>query len=123
MIPSIALMIIGMITLLLVLAVVMPLILAGPDPADMPPPGPARDGYVIGFYIGSIGVGAVFVTLQVLVILGANHMRTLGSKSMAKTSAILACIPLCTCLCFGMPFGIWALIVMSDESVSKSFQS
>jgi hypothetical protein len=76
------------------------------------------------------GVGLVFSALGLglsgLVIFGAMKMRALTGYGLAMASAILAMVPgfTCWCCCFGLPglpFGIWALVVLLDNNVKASF--
>ncbi len=55
---------------------------------------------------------------------GAKRMRRLQDISMARNAAILAIIP-CTGPCYlvGIPFGLWALIVLAMPNVQKAFDS
>jgi hypothetical protein len=69
-------------------------------------------------------LGAVGVGLSILVIVGATKMKNLESYSLAMASAIIAMVP-CTspCCLLGLPFGIWALVVLNDSSVKAAFRS
>lgn len=79
-----------------------------------------------GFYIGFWGT-AVFGVLGFLVapviIFGAIKMMRGQSFGLSRTAAILAVVPLTSC-CFliGIPFGIWALIVLSQPDVKSLFR-
>ena len=70
------------------------------------------------------GVDILHIVLQVVVIFGALQMKSLSSRSMAMTAAIIACIPCLSpaCIC-GIPLGIWALVVMNDPIVQQAFDS
>jgi hypothetical protein len=47
------------------------------------------------------------------------HRRSYG---LVMAGVIIGMIPcLSGCCCTGLPFGIWALIVLSNEEVRKSF--
>lgn len=60
----------------------------------------------------------------VLIALGAMKMKKLEGRGFAKVSAILALIPCYGfCCILGIPFGIWALVVMSKPEVSEYFKS
>jgi len=38
-------------------------------------------------------------------------------------AAIVACVPFCSpCVVLGIPFGIWALVVMAKPEVRAAFQ-
>jgi hypothetical protein len=48
-------------------------------------------------------------------------MLQMRSYGMAITTAIIALVP-CHCSCLlGVPFGIWALIVLNREDVREAF--
>lgn len=68
-----------------------------------------------GFQLLSIAIGAV-------IIAGAQKMKRLESHGFAMASAILAMVP-CTspCCWLGLPFGIWALVALSDPHVKAAF--
>lgn len=58
------------------------------------------------------------------IIFGAAKMRNLESYGLAMTASILSMIPyLSPCCCFGLPFGIWALVVLSKPEVKGAFRS
>jgi hypothetical protein len=70
-------------------------------------------GKIIGGYLGSIAA----VTWGVLVVVGGYKMKTLSSYVWATTGSITAMIP-CSCCClFGLPFGIWGLVVLNRPDV------
>jgi hypothetical protein len=51
-------------------------------------------------------------------------MKKLESYSFAMAAAIIAMIPcISPCCLLGLPFGIWALVVLGDGSVKAAFQS
>jgi hypothetical protein len=58
------------------------------------------------------------------IIIGAVNMLKGRKYSSAKMAAILAMIPATSC-CFilGIPFGVWALIVLSKPEVKAFFES
>jgi hypothetical protein len=73
---------------------------------------------------GPIGiVGSLFgLALSVLILMGAIRMRSLRSYEFAMTAAIVAMLPCVTSCCLiGLPFGIWALMVMSKPDVKPHF--
>ena len=66
-----------------------------------------------------IGVGAALV-----VLFGALKMKKLENHGLAMAASILAivpCITPCPCCCFGIPIGIWALIVLCKPEVKSYF--
>jgi hypothetical protein len=69
------------------------------------------------------GVGSlVLLGLQGVTVAGAVSMMQLKRPGLAKASAILAVIPCCSaCYVLGIPFGIWALVVLNRPEVSSHF--
>ncbi len=67
---------------------------------------------------------SVCLLMGFVIILGAVRMKNLQSYSFAMTSAILAMLPcISPCCVLGLPFGIWALVVLSDAAVKAAFRS
>jgi hypothetical protein len=61
------------------------------------------------------------LALSVLILIGAARMQSLRSYEFAFAAAILAMLP-CQCCClFGLPFGIWALVVLNKPEVKSQF--
>ncbi|MHC4914868.1 MAG: hypothetical protein ACYTGB_05195 [Planctomycetota bacterium] len=59
---------------------------------------------------------------NLILLIAANKMRTLSSYPLAMASAILAVIPvLSPCCALGIPFGIWALVVLGKPEVVDAF--
>lgn len=74
-----------------------------------------------------IGVWAatIFIPMLNLAVLfgGINMLRGKAFAS-CMAAGIIAVIPLCTpCVVLGIPFGIWALIVLNQPDVKAAFQS
>ena len=62
------------------------------------------------------------LALSVLILIGAAKMQSLRSYEFALTAAILAMVPCLTpCCCIGLPFGIWALVVLIRPEVKSHF--
>jgi hypothetical protein len=73
---------------------------------------------------GPLGaVNSLFtLALSVLILIGAARMQSLRSYEFALTAAILAMLPCLTpCCCIGLPFGIWAVVVLSKAGVKSQF--
>lgn len=65
-------------------------------------------------------VGAV---IGVVILLGTGKMKRLESYQYAMMTAILAMVPCLSPCCFlGLPFGIWALVVLNKPEVKSQFQ-
>ncbi len=74
---------------------------------------------------GGIGLGlaVLSIILGAVVIYGAMQMKDLRSYSLSMTSAIVAMIPcLSPCCLLGLPFGIWAIVVISSPEVKSAFR-
>jgi hypothetical protein len=93
-----------------------------PPGMDLNAPG-VQFGFTAGQY-GFLVVEILGFFLQVVVILGAYHMLTLKNRMLAKSANIISCVPCVTACCvFGIPFGIWGLVIVSDSAVSPYFES
>lgn len=79
-----------------------------------------------GFYYAGliIGFGILFIDLIIapVIIYGAIQMMKGRKYGLSKAAAILAVIPFTSC-CFllGIPFGIWAIVVLSKPEVKAYF--
>lgn len=88
-----------------------------------PGPRPAEPGVMVGVAIGAGAVLLVLITIYALVIYGAIKMKNLERYGMAMTASILAMLPCSYCCLIGLPFGIWALVVLNDVSVRAAFRN
>ncbi len=71
-----------------------------------------------------LGARFLWMILWILVIVGAVKMKRLENYAWAMTASIIALIPcICPCCVGGIPFGIWALVVLSDSQVQAAFRS
>jgi len=90
-----------------------------PGAQDMPP--------ALQMFSGAFGVlsGIVSLALTIVMIIGALKMKRLEHYGWAMAAAIIAVIPcFASCCCFlEVPFGIWALVVLSDQSVKTAFRA
>jgi hypothetical protein len=90
---------------------------------QIPPDAPE---WVRSFIAGMHGPMALLVTLMVMalngfVLFGALKMLRLQSYGLAIAAAIIAMLP-CQCCCvLGLPFGIWALVVLNKPEVKSQF--
>jgi len=79
---------------------------------------------IMNFAYGPFGiVDAIFgLAMSILVLMGASKMLSLRSYEFAVTASIVAMIPCVTpCCILGLPFGIWALVVLTKPEVKSSF--
>ena len=69
-------------------------------------------------------VVAAFFFTAILIAVGGAKMAFMESYSIARIGAALACIPLISpFVLWGIPFGIWALIVLRDPKVKSAFEA
>lgn len=67
-------------------------------------------------------VGAVFTIFGILTVIGAIAMIKRKYYGLALTGTILAMIDIGNCCCIlGLPFGIWALIILVRPDVKEAF--
>lgn len=64
----------------------------------------------------------VCLLLAVVTILGAMKMKKLQSRGLAMAGAIIAIIPCLSCCMYGVPVGIWALVVLMAADVKAAFR-
>jgi hypothetical protein len=126
--PAIALLVTGILGILAGLGHLGLGLLVG----QQPPPPPQRPGppgqqevfqksFTVGFYVGKYGPGVLSLLGGSVIILGAVSMMRLSAYGFAMFTAVFAMLP-CHCSCLlGLPFGIWAMIVLNRPEVRNSF--
>lgn len=79
---------------------------------------------MINMFSGAVGIvqGIVGVLFGALMIVGALKMKRLESHSLAMMSAILTVVPCTGCCLWGLPIGIWALVVLNKPEVKAAFE-
>ncbi len=86
------------------------------------PPGQDPQTVFVGciFWIVVAVVGAI---VDIVILVGAIKIRKLENYGLAVTVAVLSLIPCISPGCLvGLPFGIWMLIVLCDNSVRAAFR-
>jgi hypothetical protein len=74
-----------------------------------------------GLMIGGI-FSILAITGGVLIILGALKMKKVESYNSAMAASIIAMIPCVSpCCILGLPFGIWALVILSKPEIKTAF--
>jgi len=76
--------------------------------------------------VGGVGLLITFASLalSVLIIIGGIKMKNLQNYGLAMAASIVAMTPcIGACCILGLPFGIWAVVVLSNESVRSAFRS
>jgi hypothetical protein len=76
------------------------------------------------FGIGvAIAQHALGLGMAILVLAGGMKMKRLESFSLCMAASIVAIVPCFSpCCLLGIPFGIWALVVLNDPQVKSSFR-
>ena len=78
-----------------------------------------------GFIIGTVliyGAGVLSLVFAPIIFFGALKLMKGEKYGIAKTSAILAVVPLLCCSPLSIGFGIWALVVLGKPEVKAFFQ-
>lgn len=67
--------------------------------------------------------GVIFAVLSLVIVIAAIKMMNLRSWGLALTGSILAMVNLGNgCCLLGLPFGIWALITLTNPEVKAAFE-
>lgn len=70
----------------------------------------------------SIAFGLLAIAIGGLIIWGALKMKALENYGLAMTISVLAAVPcLSPCCLFGLPIGIWSIVVLMNDNVKRSF--
>jgi hypothetical protein len=75
-------------------------------------------------FSGTLGVvaGVISIAIGLFVLFGTLKMQKLTHRGLAIAAAIVAMIPCFSpCCLLGLPFGIWALVVLSKPEVRSQF--
>lgn len=79
----------------------------------------------LGDTVGALFAAVVmlaFLFLSIFLFIGAKKLRRAESYGLALVTAILVMVPpLSPCCMLGLPFGIWALIVLLRPEVKRAF--
>lgn len=76
----------------------------------------------MGELAGAMVSLVVWPLMNVMIAFGAISMIRLRNHSAAYAGAILAVIPICSpCFVLGIPFGVWALVVLNRPEVKQRF--
>ncbi len=69
----------------------------------------------------TIVLGAFTLIGSALIFYGAMKMKEMQGYGLAMTAAILCLIPCFSICCLGIPFGIWALVILLNADVKAAF--
>jgi hypothetical protein len=120
--PAIFLMIVGGLGLgMAVLNIVVEVTgMGGPNPFANP--NQANDpAFKAGEQFGKVIGGVIQVLWAAIVFFGGLQMKNLKSRGFVFFSCIWAMLPCNLCCVLGIPFGIWAMVVINDENVRRAF--
>lgn len=67
-------------------------------------------------------LNALSLAIGITIIVGGVKMKNLQSYGLSMTAAILTVVPIFTCCCYGMPIGIWAIVVLMSGDVKAVFR-
>lgn len=123
--PAISLIVVGAISAVLqVLGILANLLGMGMASADMSQfEGMEGMEWMAPLMSGTVSILISILALAVAAVLifGGLKMKSLQSYGLAMAATILAMVPCLTPCCLGIPFGIWALVVMLKPEVKAAF--
>lgn len=64
----------------------------------------------------------LYVTLSIVIILGAVRMRSLSGYGTAATASVMAALPVHPWFIIGMPIGIWCLAILARRDAREAFR-
>ncbi len=70
----------------------------------------------------SLVLNIIGIALAAIVILGGIRLMSLKSYGLVLSAAIINMIPFFGCCCYGLPVGIWALVVLLSGDVKAAFR-
>ncbi len=128
--PAIAMIVNGGLIILMTLWGIAKYLITGPEPMpDLPPETPQWMVQALEsakMFNGPLGLATNVVAFiaGVAIIFGSVKMMKLQSRGLAMTAAIISMIPCLTgcCCIIGLPFGIWAMVVLNKPEVKSSFR-
>lgn len=83
----------------------------------------ANQGLAIGQMAGGLVGSIIGIAINGVTLFAGLKMKSLEQYGLVMTGVVLALIPCCSpCVFVGIPFGIWALVVLNDPIVKASFQ-
>ena len=126
-VPAIGIITTGALGALLSLYGVTATMLGSNKNAETPPGLPPETAALLNSYLSAIEpfnlpLNLLALILSSLTLVAGIKMLQRRSYGLVMAGVIIGMIPcLSGCCCTGLPFGIWALIVLSNEEVRKSF--
>jgi hypothetical protein len=73
--------------------------------------------------VANVVANGLLLVIHAIVLFGALQMARIRSYANAMTAAIVSLIPFCSpVVLLGVPFGIWALLVLRRDDVKEAFR-
>jgi hypothetical protein len=120
--PAICMMIVAILCFFLCLFNIVMAVATKPPPPDPNLPPFLQD--VMKNTHGPVAalVQGAFTLVSLITIIGSVQMLRLKSWGLGITASVLSMINFASCCCIlGLPFGIWALVVLSSSDVKEAF--
>ena len=95
--------------------------------AEIPPGMPPEAAALLKKYLSvmetfNLPLNLLALVMSVVTLMAGIRMLQRRSYGLVMTGVIIGMLPcLSAGCCTGLPFGIWALVVLSNEEVRKSF--
>ena len=122
--PAIGLIAVAVLEIELLVGVVVATLIGFAEAGGRGPGGAAFDGPAFVGPAVVLGIALLGVVLSVLVIVGAVKMKNLESRSFAMAAAVVVMLPFfMPGFLLGLPFGIWALVVLCEPQVKPLFET
>ena len=121
--PAMALMIVSgiFIGLILVGMIVTIAMLVSGAAAQLDQNGPISRESIMGI---RVGFGILLIIVNGFIFMAAMKMKSLEGYTQARVASILALVPcIGPCYILGIPFGIWALVVLGKPEIRDAFRS
>lgn len=127
--PAIALIVVSTLNILSLLIGLVIQLIGGSMPMQIPPNAPPEAERIIEMIGGGLGV-VIFlfgIAVSAFIIFASVKMMNLTSWGLALAGSIIAitCVmpwPCFCCLPLGVPFGIWAIVVLLKAEVKAAFR-
>ena len=86
--------------------------------------GIAQGGDSFMEFVPTLIVGGFYIACLLVIAIGGAKMAFMESYQMARYGALLSCIPVISpFVVWGIPFGIWALVLLYDPQVKAAFEA
>ena len=126
-VPAIGIVVTGSIGVLMALFGIVSA-LVGANRQEIPSGAPPEMERMLKSYLAmaetfAVPINALTLILSLVTLLAGVRMLQRRSYGLVMTGVILAIIPcFSACCCLGLPFGIWALVVLSNAEVKAAFR-